>query len=53
MRVCSASKVQDVGPASQEFHKKSIKSLHGLKKVIQIQDDILVYAKTKAEHLEI
>jgi len=38
------------GPASQEFHEKFRLSLQGLLGVIQIQDDILIHAKSQENH---
>lgn len=43
--------VQGAGSTSQEFHEKFRLSLHGLKGVIQIQDDILVHGKSDADHM--
>ena len=38
--------VMGAGPTSQEFHEKFRLSLQGLKGVIQIQDDVLVFGKS-------
>ena len=42
--------VMGAGPASQEFHEKFCLSLQGFPKVIQIQDDVLIHAKSQEDH---
>lgn len=43
--------VQGAGPASQEFHEKFRLCLQGLKGVVQIHDDVIVYGTSDEDHL--
>ena len=40
----------EAGPANQEFHERMCHQIAGIKRVIQIEDDLLVYGVDQAQH---